>query len=212
MWLGFIAVDGKSRKRRPSVCYLFHTETTEGRPCRFRISQSLAKLLAQFLACLPIVSPASGSALLLVYVRGLLSNVQREERGGHRAGSERAPRTLQRFLESIVWDEQRLRDRCQQMVATRARHPEADRLHRRNGNGQERQRDGRCETSVQRQSRQDRELRQQRRAGVFHARISLPAGRPLVSSAGMGRRPGAPKKTTFPTTSSFRRNRRSRWT
>ena len=28
-----------------------------------------------------------------------------------------APRTLQRFLESIVWDEQKLRDRCQEMVA-----------------------------------------------------------------------------------------------
>ena len=29
-----------------------------------------------------------------------------------------APRTLQRFLESIVWDEAKLRDRCQQLVAS----------------------------------------------------------------------------------------------
>jgi SRSO17 transposase len=36
-----------------------------------------------------------------------------------------APRTLQRFLESIVWDEQKLRDRCQQIVATEHAHPEA---------------------------------------------------------------------------------------
>ena len=36
-----------------------------------------------------------------------------------------APRTLQRFLESIVWDEQLLRDRCQQMVAAEHAHPDA---------------------------------------------------------------------------------------
>jgi hypothetical protein len=28
-----------------------------------------------------------------------------------------APRTLQRFLESIKWDEEKLRDRCQEIVA-----------------------------------------------------------------------------------------------
>ena len=36
-----------------------------------------------------------------------------------------SPRTLQRFLESIKWDEERLRDRCQQIVAKDHDHEEA---------------------------------------------------------------------------------------
>jgi hypothetical protein len=36
-----------------------------------------------------------------------------------------AVRTLQRFLESIRWDEEGLRDRCQQLVATEHSDPEA---------------------------------------------------------------------------------------
>ncbi len=36
-----------------------------------------------------------------------------------------APRTLQRFLESIKWDEEKLRDQCQQIVAGDHAHPEA---------------------------------------------------------------------------------------
>jgi hypothetical protein len=35
------------------------------------------------------------------------------------------PRTLQRFLESIQWDEEKLRDRCQQIVARDHATPEA---------------------------------------------------------------------------------------
>ena len=35
------------------------------------------------------------------------------------------PRTLQRFLESVRWDEQRLRDRMQQLVAREHGDPRA---------------------------------------------------------------------------------------
>ena len=86
----------------------------------------LGKLLGQFLALFAdcFARPA-GRALLLVYVRGLLSDVQRKNAEAIALDQQVAPRTLQRFLESIVWDEQMLRDRCQQIVATEHAHPEA---------------------------------------------------------------------------------------
>ena len=86
----------------------------------------LSKLLGQFLkrfACC-FARPA-GRSLLLIYVRGLLSDVQRKNAEAIALDQNVAPRTLQRFLESIVWDEQKLRDRCQQIVATEHAHPDA---------------------------------------------------------------------------------------
>ena len=86
----------------------------------------LGKLLGQFLALFAdcFARPA-GRALLLVYVRGLLSDVQRKNAEAIALDQQVAPRTLQRFLESIVWDEQMLRDRCQRIVATEHAHPDA---------------------------------------------------------------------------------------
>ena len=63
--------------------------------------------------------------MLAVYVRGLLSDVQRKNAEAMALDQNVRPRTLQRFLESIVWDEQKLRDRCQQIVATEHTHPDA---------------------------------------------------------------------------------------
>lgn len=86
----------------------------------------LSKLLGQFLvrfACC-FARPA-GRSLLEIYVRGLLSDVQRKNAEAIALDQNTAPRTLQRFLESIVWDEQMLRDRCQQIVATEHAHPAA---------------------------------------------------------------------------------------
>lgn len=86
----------------------------------------LGKLLAQFLSRFAhcFARPA-GRALLHVYVRGLLSDVQRKNAEAIALDQNVAPRTLQRFLESIVWDEQMLRDRCQQIVAAEHAHPDA---------------------------------------------------------------------------------------
>ncbi|MCA9184399.1 MAG: transposase [Planctomycetales bacterium] len=61
----------------------------------------------------------------MVYVRGLLSDGQRKNVEAMALDQNVAPRTLQRFLESIVWDEQILRDRCQQLVATQHANPDA---------------------------------------------------------------------------------------
>lgn len=91
--------------------------------------QDIAKLgglLAQFLGHFAVCfSRSAGRALLAVYVRGLLSDVQRKNVEAIALDQNMAPRTLQRFLESIVWDEQRLRDRCQQLVATEHASPDA---------------------------------------------------------------------------------------
>ena len=86
----------------------------------------LGKLLGQFLqgfAC--CFARAEGRCLLAVYVRGLLSDVQRKNAETIALHQQVAPRTLQRFLESIVWDEERLRDQCQRIVAKEHYHPDA---------------------------------------------------------------------------------------
>lgn len=66
-----------------------------------------------------------GFALLAVYVRGLLSNLQRKNIEAMALELGTAPRTLQRFVESIKWDEAGVRDGCQQLVACEHAHPEA---------------------------------------------------------------------------------------
>ncbi len=63
--------------------------------------------------------------LLLVYVRGLLSGVQRKNVEAMALDQNVAPRTLQRLLDSVAWDEQKLRDRCQQIVVAEHTHAEA---------------------------------------------------------------------------------------
>jgi len=64
-------------------------------------------------------------ALLRVYVRGQLSNLHRKTAEAIALRFRTAPRSLQRFLESIKWDEEKLRDRCQEIVATDHAHGEA---------------------------------------------------------------------------------------
>lgn len=86
---------------------------------------SLGKLLVQFLDIFgDCFRGTAGRKLLLVYVRGLLSDVQRKNMEAIALAQKIPPRTLQRFLESIKWDEQRLRDRCQQLIA--AEHQDDD--------------------------------------------------------------------------------------
>jgi SRSO17 transposase len=92
----------------------------------------LAKLLAQFLIRFAdcFARPA-GRSLLQVYVRGLLSDVQRKNAEAIALDQNVAPTTLQppvilfAGLESMVWDELLLRDRCQQIVATEHAHQDA---------------------------------------------------------------------------------------
>jgi len=86
------------------------------------LGRKLTSFLALFADCF---GRRAARALLSVYVKGQLSNLHRKTAEAIALEFQTAPRTLQRFLESIQWDEDKLRDRCQQMVATDHAHPEA---------------------------------------------------------------------------------------
>jgi SRSO17 transposase len=80
---------------------------------------SLGKMLAQFLSLFATCFHGSkGRRLLAVYVRGLLSDLQRKNAEAIALKQGVAPRTLQRFLESIQWDHGEVLRRCQRLVAS----------------------------------------------------------------------------------------------
>jgi SRSO17 transposase len=79
---------------------------------------SLGKMLAQFLALFASCFHGSkGRRLLAVYVGGLLSDLQRKNAESIALKQGVAPRTLQRFLESIKWDHDGVLRRCQGLIA-----------------------------------------------------------------------------------------------
>ena len=87
---------------------------------------SLGKKLTLFLALFAdCFKSCKGRVLLQVYVQGQLSDVQRKCVEAIALRFNTKPRTLQRFLESIQWDEEKLRDRCQYIVAKQHAHPDA---------------------------------------------------------------------------------------
>src|SRR5712691_6499206 len=87
---------------------------------------SLGKELTKFLALFAgRFRSRPGFALLRIYVQGLLSNLQRKNVEAIALEFGKPPRTLQRFVESIKWDEVRARDDCQRLVAREHAHPEA---------------------------------------------------------------------------------------
>lgn len=87
---------------------------------------SLGKELAKFLVLfVGRFRSRPGFALMQVYVQGLLLNLQRKNIEAMALELGTAPRTLQRFVESIKWDETGVRDDCQQLVAREHAHPEA---------------------------------------------------------------------------------------
>ena len=86
------------------------------------LGRKLSLFLALFADCF---RGSVGQRLLRVYVKGQLSNLHRKTAEAIALQFKTAPRTLQRFLESIQWDEEKLRDRCQQIVAKDHAHCEA---------------------------------------------------------------------------------------
>lgn len=86
------------------------------------LGRKLSLFLALFADCF---GRCEARELLRVYVKGQLSNLHRKTAEAIALRFKTPPRTLQRFLESIKWDEEKLRDRCQQIVANEHAHPEA---------------------------------------------------------------------------------------
>ena len=87
---------------------------------------SLGKELSKFLALFAGgFRSQPGFALGRIYVQGLLSDLERKNVEAIALEFDKAPRTLQRFLESVKWDESGVRDKCQQIVARSHAHAEA---------------------------------------------------------------------------------------
>ena len=87
---------------------------------------SLGRKLTFFLSLFSDCFKSSkGRRLLRIYVQGQLSDVQRKCVEAIALRFDTKPRTLQRFLETIRWDEEKVRDRCQTLVAEQHAHPEA---------------------------------------------------------------------------------------
>ena len=86
------------------------------------LGRELARFLALFLGCF---RSRPGFALLGIYVQGLLSNLQRKNVEAIALEFGKPPRTLQRFVESIKWDEVRVREECQRLIARDHAHEEA---------------------------------------------------------------------------------------
>jgi SRSO17 transposase len=86
------------------------------------LGRKLSVFLALFADCF---GRRDARELLRVYVQGQLSDLHRKTAEAMALRLKTPPRTLQRFLESIKWDEEKLRDRCQQIVASDHAHPEA---------------------------------------------------------------------------------------
>jgi len=208
----FIAVDWKQGKKRPSVWFLFPRETTEGRPMSLEDIAGLGKLLAQFLGLFAdCFRRPAGRLLLAVYVRGLLGNVQRKNVEALALAQGVAPRTLQRFLESIRWDEELLRDRCQQLVAAEHADPEALGVIDETGTTKS----GQHTAGVKRQYNGNRgkvencvnTVALSYASTNFHCLLDARLYLPEEWASDPVRR----KKTTFPTRSNSRRSPRSPW-
>ena len=78
------------------------------------LGRKLVAFLRLFSDCFGRSEP---SEMLRASVKGKLSNLRRKNVEAIALQFRKAPRTLQRFFESIKWDEEELRNRCQQIVA-----------------------------------------------------------------------------------------------
>ena len=87
-----------------------------------KLGKELTRFLALFGGCF---RSEPGFALMRIYVQGLLSDLGRKNAEAIALEFDTPPRTLQRLLESIKWDEKAVRDKCQQLVARDHRHAEA---------------------------------------------------------------------------------------
>lgn len=95
-------------------------------PMSLKDIASLGKMLAQFLALFTdCFYGVKGQRLLAVYVHGLLSDLQRKNVEAIALKHKVAPRTLQRFLESIKWDHDEVIRRCRKLVAAEHGDPAA---------------------------------------------------------------------------------------
>ncbi len=173
------------------------------------LGRKLTSFLALFADCF---GRCDARDLLRVYVKGQLSNLHRKTAESIALQFKTAPRTLQRFLESIKWDEEKLRDRCQQIVANDHAHPEAIGCVDESGVAKS----GNQTIGASRQWNGNRGKVDNCVVGV-HLSYSAPGFQVLLDSTvylpeEWANDPARRKKLTCPTRSSSAPNCRSRWT
>ena len=172
------------------------------------LGRKLTSFLSLFADCF---GRHDARALLRVYVQGQLSNLHRKNVEAIALLFKTAPRTLQRFLESIKWDEEQLRNHCQQIIVRDHAHPEAIGCVDESGTAKS----GRHTVGVGRQYNGNRGKIDNCVVGV-HLSYSIPGFQVLLDSAlylpeefasDLARR----KKRTSQRTSSSAPNRKSPW-
>lgn len=173
------------------------------------LGRKLTLFLALFADCF---GRCDARALLRVYVKGQLSNLHRKTAEAIALEFDTAPRTLQRFLESIKWDEEKLRDRCQQIVAKDHAHVEAIMCVDESGTTKS----GTETVGASRQWNGNRGKVDNCVVGV-HLNYCAPGFQVLLDSRlylpeDWANDPARRKKTTYRTKSSFRPSRVLRWT
>jgi len=174
--------------------------------------KGLGRLLTSFLAMFAdCFSSVAGRRLLRVYVQGQLSDIQRKNCEAMALKFGQPVRTVQRFLESIKWDEQKLRDRTQQIVARDHAHEEAIGTVDESGMTKS----GRCTAAVARQYNGNRGKVENCTVGV-HVGYSAPGFQTILDSRlylpeAWANDAARRKKTTFRRKSSFKRSRRLHW-
>lgn len=172
------------------------------------LGRKLSLFLALFAGCF---RRRAGRDLLRVYVKGQLSNLHRKTAETIALAFDTAPRTLQRFLESIKWDEEALRNRCQQIIASEHAHREAIGCIDESGTTKS----GTQTVGVGRQYNGNRGKVDNCVVGV-HLSYAAPGFQVLLDSAlylpeDFAHDPTRRKKRTCPRRSSSARSRRSPW-
>jgi SRSO17 transposase len=173
------------------------------------LGRQITVFLSMFAGCF---SSLAGRRLLRLYVNGQLSDIKRKNCESIAVKFNVPVRTLQRFLESIKWDEQKLRDRNQQVVARDHAHRQAIGTIDESGIAKS----GHCTAAVAHQYNGNRGKVENCTVGV-HLGYSAPGFQTILDSRlylpedwanDLERR----KKTTFLTKSSFRPSHKLRST
>lgn len=171
------------------------------------LGRQLTFFLAMFADCF---SSLAGRRLLRVYVKGQLSDVQRKNCEAIALKFGEVPRTLQRFLESIKWNEEQVRDRCQEIIARDHAHDEAIGTVDESGTAKS----GFGTAAVARQYNGNRGKVENCTVGV-HLGYWTPTVKTILDSRlylpeDWANDPVRRKKTIFPTRSNFRRSHKLR--
>jgi len=175
--------------------------------------KNLGRMMMSFLALFKgCFHSSAGRRLLMVYVKGQLSDIQRKNCEAIALKFNVVPRTLQRFLESIKWNEEQVRDRCIEIVVRDHAHPEAIGFIDESGIAKS----GNSTAGVGRQYNGNRGKVENCTVGV-HLGYSTPQLQTILDSRlylpeDWANDPTRRKKTTYRTMLFFKPNSKSHWT